>query len=147
MKIVEILKKENIGKVFYCKDLKENYEVVEAPIKFGSNKKVLDLINKDRNYLSLNYSTIFLNELNFEERIVDWSKIDVDTKVLVRDSLDEDWHRRYFCWFDEETNRVCTFFKGRTSWSDNGGAKSWKYFKLDLSVDLEDRRIEYTKLC
>lgn len=67
MKIKEILKKENIGKVLYCKDLKENYKVVEAPIEFGSNEKVLELIN-----------------------IVDWSKIDVDTKVLIIDSLEED---------------------------------------------------------
>ena len=146
MEIREILKKENIGKVFYCKDLKENFEVVEAPIEFGSNEKVLDLINKDGNYLSLHYSLAFISELTFKERIVDCSKIDVDTKILVRDSLEEDWKKCYFGWFDEETNRVVALFKGSTSWSSNGGAKSWKYFKLDLSVNLEDTRVEYKEL-
>lgn len=60
---------------------------------------------------------------------VDWSKVPVDTPVLVRD--DEDmWHKRYFAKYENGKKYVFTY--GRTSWSDgeNMNIIPCKYAKL-----------------
>ena len=54
---------------------------------------------------------------------VDWSRVAVDTPILVRDSSSEAWVRRYFARFSED-NKICTFPAGATSWSNN--VKGWK---------------------
>ena len=61
--------------------------------------------------------------------IVDWSKVKVDTPVLVRDFENQDWKKRYFAFFDDEL--IYTWDGGATSWSvKNKGAIPWKYAKL-----------------
>lgn len=61
---------------------------------------------------------------------VDWSKVPVDTMVLVRDGEDQPWCRRYFARY--ENDRVYVFAYGKNSWSDNGDMDTtpWKYVKL-----------------
>lgn len=63
---------------------------------------------------------------------VDWSKIPVDTKVLVSNSKNGKWDRRYFAGFIN--GEVTTFSNGMTSWStsrpNNPILVSWKYAKL-----------------
>jgi len=59
---------------------------------------------------------------------VDWSKVPVDTKVLVR-SNGEDWTRRYFARYED--GKYYCFGSGSTSWSTSKyDATSWKYCKL-----------------
>lgn len=58
---------------------------------------------------------------------VDWSKVDVDTKILVSNG-GEVWHKRYFAKY--ENGKVCTFVGGATSFSTDGYFISWKYAKL-----------------
>ena len=61
--------------------------------------------------------------------IVDWSKVKVDTPVLVRDFENQDWKKRYFAFFDDEL--IYTWDGGATSWSvKNKDATPWKYAKL-----------------
>ena len=61
--------------------------------------------------------------------IVDWSKVKVDTPVLVRDFENQDWKKRYFAFFDDEL--IYTWDCGATSWSvKNKDAIPWKYAKL-----------------
>lgn len=60
--------------------------------------------------------------------IVDWSKVEVDTPVLVRDSETSKWENRYFAFF--ENGRVHTWNSGTTSWTSEGYEMSWKYAKL-----------------
>lgn len=61
--------------------------------------------------------------------IVDWSKVEVDTPVLVRDFENQDWKKRYFAFFDDEL--IYTWDGGATSWSvKNKDAIPWKYAKL-----------------
>lgn len=61
--------------------------------------------------------------------IVDWSKVKVDTPVLVRDFENQDWKKRYFAFFDDEL--IYTWDGGATSWSvKNKDAIPWKYAKL-----------------
>ena len=62
------------------------------------------------------------------EEYVDWSKVPVDTKILVRDTKDQAWKRRYFAGVTPE--RVYAFNDGRTSFTSNGIVNPWKYAKL-----------------
>lgn len=67
----------------------------------------------------------------YKEPEVDWSKVPVDTPVLV--SNDESfWYNRYFAGVDDEGNPF-VFPYGRTSWSNIRGDCRWtsyKYIKL-----------------
>ena len=76
----------------------------------------------------------FLEE--YEEPETDWSKVEVDTPILVRDSEDEDWKRRYFA--EVKWGTVYAWKDGCTSWTENYMA-SWKYAKLaeDAKEDKE----------
>ena len=61
--------------------------------------------------------------------IVDWSKVKVDTPILVRDFENQDWKKRYFAFFEDEL--IYTWGGGATSWSvKNKDAIPWKYAKL-----------------
>lgn len=62
-----------------------------------------------------------------EER-VDWSKVPVDTPVLVKVTCDGDWDKRYFAKY--QNGCVYTFSNGATSWSCNGNIDSWNFAKL-----------------
>ena len=65
----------------------------------------------------------------YEEPKVDWSKVTVDTPILVRDSEAEDWYKRYFAKFKDE--KVYTWSYGRTSWnSDDDATINWEHAKL-----------------
>lgn len=66
----------------------------------------------------------------YKEPEVDWSKVEVDTKVMVRDTNAHEWVRRYFSHFDNGT--VYCFQFGATSWSNSKSldATAWKYAKL-----------------
>lgn len=62
-----------------------------------------------------------------EEPNIDWSKVPVDTKVLVRDSNAFSWERRYFAKYED--GKVYTWACGATSWSATC-ANHWKYAVL-----------------
>lgn len=66
-------------------------------------------------------------DLAEELGIVDWSKVEVDTPVFVRDSENDVWKCRYFAKY--EYGKVCTWVDGRTSWSNKIAdvPVSWKY--------------------
>jgi len=60
---------------------------------------------------------------------VDWSKVKVDTKILVRENEQEDWEKRYFAKYENE--RVFAWSCGGTSWSARDKAVlGWKYAEL-----------------
>lgn len=62
--------------------------------------------------------------------IVDWSKVAVDTPILVKDHDGEAWEKRYFAFFED--GNVYTWMSGTTSWTADiaGCATDWKYAKL-----------------
>lgn len=70
--------------------------------------------------------------LNIAEElgIVDWSKVAVDTPILVRDFEDMKWGKRHFAFFKD--GRVHTWDGGVTSWTceNPNCVMSWKYAKL-----------------
>lgn len=62
--------------------------------------------------------------------IVDWSKVAVDTPVLVRDFEEMKWGKRYFAFFKD--GKVHTWNGGVTSWTceNTNCVMSWVYAKL-----------------
>lgn len=59
---------------------------------------------------------------------VDWSKVAVDTPILVNDSNDHGWVKRYFAKY--ENGSVFAWNGGKTSWSSEGHATAWGLAKL-----------------
>lgn len=64
----------------------------------------------------------------YVEPTVDWSKVAVDTPILVKDFKDGTWYRRYFAKY--ENKKVFTWGGGRTSWNTDGNVSSWAFAKL-----------------
>ena len=70
---------------------------------------------------------------------IDWEKVPVDTKILVKDQETNHWLRRYFA--ECENGFVRAFKSGTTSWSvDDRGTTLWKYAKLANEEDIEKHR-------
>ena len=71
----------------------------------------------------------------YEEPQVDWSKVEVDTPILVRDTEDEKWLKRHFAKY--ENGRVYVWTLERTSWTapDDRCVMEWKYAKLAESEE------------
>nr|DAE43388.1 MAG TPA: hypothetical protein [Caudoviricetes sp.] len=59
---------------------------------------------------------------------VDWSKVPIDTPVLVSDD-NENWYRRYFAGIDVHTDEDLAWSDDSTSWV-NRTTQPWKYIKL-----------------
>lgn len=77
-------------------------------------------------------TTLWLLE-DYEEPEVDWSKVEVDTPILVRDFEGSDWFRRHFAKYENGT--VYAWDGGDTSWSGGDVMTEWKYAKLAESED------------
>ena len=68
-----------------------------------------------------------LSDRSTLSRPVDWSKVAVDTPILVRDNIFSKWAKRYFAKY--ENGRVYVWNNGSTSWSGNR-CTPWKLAKL-----------------
>lgn len=79
----------------------------------------------------------FREWLNSEyvEPPVDWTKVPVDTPILVRDYENCEWTRSHFAKIKNGT--VFTWYHGATSWSAEGDSDiaSWRYAKLAESEE------------
>lgn len=74
----------------------------------------------------------------YVEPSVDWSKVPVDTPILVRDIESDEWERRYFAKYEDNT--VYAWSDGATSWStDSDNVCDWAYAKLAESEDTDAR--------
>ena len=125
MNIIEVSKKENIGKVyeiFIDGENKGKWEIEE--IKKGE----FEFFNVKGEVLDEIYFISQIARMEFKE-VIDWSKIPVDTKVLV--SKDgENWLRRYFAKYEDD--KIYFFSCGASSYSvdDISNVLSWEYVKL-----------------
>ena len=71
----------------------------------------------------------------YEEPEVDWSKVKVDTPILVKDMEEEEWTNRYFAKFVD--GKVYAWMGGATSWTADSEYRmnSWNYAKLAESEE------------
>lgn len=62
--------------------------------------------------------------------IIDWSKVKVDTPILVKQYEQDEWEKRHFAYFKDE--RVYAWLCGATSWSADyeGDTTNWNLAKL-----------------
>lgn len=62
--------------------------------------------------------------------IVEWSKVPVDTPILVKDDYDEEWVKSYFASY--KNGEVRAWMGGRTSFSVKNKTDTfgWKYAKI-----------------
>ena len=122
----------------YC--VMDNYENIyltnEKPSMYDDADEIrISSINEYRN---INVIGVMLPTLNRNEcidiaeelGIADWSKVKVDTPVLVKAYEQADWEKRYFAYFKD--GRVYAWLCGTTSWSaDNDeDVMSWDCAKL-----------------
>ena len=72
---------------------------------------------------------------DYKEPEVDWSKVEVDTPILVSQTEDEDeeWERRHFAKY--ENGKVYVWSDGCTSWSSEGHMVIWNFAKLAESEE------------
>lgn len=63
----------------------------------------------------------------YVEPPIDWSKVAVDTPILVRDNIFSEWGKRYFAKY--ENGSVYAWSNGTTSWSGDR-CTPWKLAKL-----------------
>ena len=70
--------------------------------------------------------------------LVDWSKVPIDTPILVRDSEAVFWVKRHFARY--QNGVVVAFRDGRTSWSSIENC-CWKYAKLATDDELNANSI------
>lgn len=64
----------------------------------------------------------------YVEQKVDWSKVETDTKILVRDSEVAPWKPRHFACFKD--GNVFSYRGGASSFTADNDITPWKYAKL-----------------
>ena len=134
MKIGEILKKENVGKL-YSDSKNYTYKVVK---RMQCNEGVYDLERTSDGLLIGDiYFTSKILSMDFTIEPIDWENISVDTKILV--SMDgEEWIKRYFAKYIN--GGVYVWDYGATSFSSNHCTK-WAYAKLYEEEEEEEIEI------
>ena len=110
------------GKPAICKEIKcEECDFYESDSCKGSTYNLREWLNSE-----------------YVEPPADWSKVAVDTPILVRNSREEAWTKRHFAKYENGT--VYAWSGGRTSWIV--GSKlcicDWKFAKLAESEEKND---------
>lgn len=79
-----------------------------------------------------------------KEPETDWSKVEVDTPILVREFVNGEWQKRHFAKY--EGGVVYTWSGGYTSWTTTYAdtMMAWKYAKLAESE--EEPKIDWSKV-
>ena len=71
---------------------------------------------------------------DYEEPETDWSKVEVDTPILVKMDEPFDWERKHFARYED--GKVCTWYGGATSWTATyDDITPWNYAKLAESEE------------
>lgn len=126
MKINDVLVKEKENKSFVIEGLDGIWTVVSKVdlIKWG-----FDLVNEEGESLTKKFVASNVLEMEFEE-VINWSTVEIDTPIYVRNVEDMEWVPRHFAKY--ENCKVYAWMDGQTSHSvnDNTEIFEWKYAKL-----------------
>ena len=127
MNIMEVMKKENLGKEYTAEGIE--FVLIESISSLWLENKetqedIEDMFNLDE-----------ILQMEFEEIVnVDWSKVQVDTKILVSED-GKDWYRRHFVKY--ENGIIYAFPDGLSSFTARYKPEcgyrrvcAWKYAKL-----------------
>lgn len=79
------------------------------------------------------YAKLAEGEKECEEPKVDWSKVEIDTPILVTNFEDGKGLKRYFAKLED--GKVYAWDNGKTSWSSDNKTHRWKYAKLAESEE------------
>lgn len=78
---------------------------------------------------------IVQNWSNKNQPEIDWTKVPIDTPVLVKDKSDAEWIERYFVAYLPNANeKFCAFNDGDTR-ENTGGVSCWNECRLATDVD------------
>lgn len=123
----------------------KNYEKYVDKIKTYTNgssyceeiiiPNVLKLLGKscvDTSCDVCNALTILWLLEEYEEPETDWSKVEVDAPILVRNAESDKWFKRYFAKY--EGGVVYAWKSGRTSWTEDCMIE-WSFAKLAESEE------------
>ena len=127
MNIMQVMKKENLGKRYTSEG---RVFVLEESLYYLWLKD-----EKTQEVIEDNLTLDEILQMEFEEIVdVDWSKVQVDTKILVSGD-GKDWYRRYFAKY--ENGFIYAFPDGLSSFTscykpECGYRRvcAWKYGKL-----------------
>ena len=89
---------------------------------------------------------IWLRE-DYEEPKVDWSKVTVDTPILVRDAENTEWLKKHFAKYEDGI--VYVWNLGRTSWTapHDKSVSAWQYAKLiEGEKEHKEPRVDWNKV-
>lgn len=130
MKIWDICKKENLGKKYKLLYDTTTWTVLYTDV-FDSSVTLKDVNNND---IKTMYGLSELLDFDFEE-VVDWSKVAVDTKILVSNCINGageviEWRKRYFAKY--ENGKIYAWNDGVTSFSVDSDdlCTRWDFVKL-----------------
>lgn len=135
----------------------KNYEKYENEIrKYNGDEFCVDFVQpyilKENGCASINCEACFMYQMiwllkDYEEieepkqPEVDWSKVEVDTPVLVKDKENEEWKKRHFAKY--EHGRVYVWNNGSTSWS---ACRMYDYKYAKLPEDEKKPEIDWSKV-
>jgi len=106
-----------------CIDRKTINDVsVIGLIIFDDNTESTALYYPDGNYLSSK-----INDNDLVEEYSPWNDVEIDTKILVRNNINNKWVPAYFAGY--EYGVIKAFADGGTSWSRKD-KRGWEYAKL-----------------
>mgnify|MGYP007007463252 FL=1 len=106
-----------------------------------------DLTHKENRWNDIMIIKDVNGKLLWKREEIDWTRIPVDTKILVRDSDNKEWNRRYFAKY--KNGKVYTFMNNGTSWNTTL-MKMWEQAKLEEpseKVTLEELHKEFMDSC
>ena len=90
--------------------------------------RVYDGFNLTWKMSDMSYNTVLNMDFTEYTPPTDWSKVEVDTKVLVRDNDNEVWTRRHFAKYENGT--IYVYSVGTTSFTTDMFLSSYKQAKL-----------------
>ena len=98
-------------------------------VRISSCKKYIGITGVMAALPKLSANEVF--DIAEELDIVDWSKVAVDTPILVKQHEQDKWEKRHFAYFKD--GRVCAWLCGATSWSADYGddITNWNFEKLE----------------
>lgn len=133
-----MLRSERMLNIEYYKDeLKEiiirniGINAITGKPKMCDDLFCLDCVFNDRDACSPKKVEQWLQSEHVEQ--VDWSKVKVDTPILVREYESYKWTKRYFAKFED--GKVYAWQVGATSWTADSKLNPWKYAKLAESEE------------